>query len=203
MEIILIVNKIVESKPKWWTKDNRGLQFIHNRVLQWENTNRTKFKPGKCGHWVYLIFTVFILLQLHEWFGKRITVPPTTENGIAVSFDLYSRKRDNKAISVSLHAIILSMYDLTRKENKQLTLNARPSWATAVLHLELRSTNCSVVRYVVHKNASRGVNEQACNRQVGGDVKKQGTRYYTKNKRRGAFWRENNKSRRQLPHPPE
>lgn len=40
------------------------------------------------------------------------------------------------------------------------------------------------------------------NRKVGGDDQEQGTRYCTKNKRRGAFRRENNKSRRQPP-PPE
>lgn len=37
------------------------------------------------------------------------------------------------------------------------------------------------------------------NRKVGGDDKKQGTRYYTKNKRKGAFRRENDKRRRQPP----
>lgn len=41
------------------------------------------------------------------------------------------------------------------------------------------------------------------NRGVGGDDKKLGTRYCTKNERQGAFRRENNKSRRQpQPHTP-
>lgn len=66
MEISLIVNKIVESKPKWWTKDNPSLRYTHGRVLQWEKTNRRKFNLGKCGHWVYLILAVFVLLQPHE-----------------------------------------------------------------------------------------------------------------------------------------
>lgn len=80
---------MVQSKPKkWTTKDNSAPNYTHDRVLQWENTHRRKFNLGKCGHWVYLILTVFVLLQLHEWFGKMITVPPTTESSV-VSLDLY------------------------------------------------------------------------------------------------------------------
>lgn len=56
-----MANKMVESKPKWWTtKDSPALQFTHDGRVQWENANRRKFNPGKCGHWVYLIFTVFV-----------------------------------------------------------------------------------------------------------------------------------------------
>lgn len=81
---------MVQSKPKWWsTKNNPVLQYIHDGVLQWGNANRRKFNLGKCGQWVYLIFTVFVPLQRHEWFGKMITVPPSTESSSVVSSDLY------------------------------------------------------------------------------------------------------------------
>lgn len=110
MEIRLIVNKIVESKPKWLTKDNLGLQCTPDRVLQWENTNRRKFNIGKCGHRVYFIFTVFVLLQLHEWFAKMIAVPPTTERGSAVSSALYLvAVKTIKSLVFPPHAIILNV----------------------------------------------------------------------------------------------